>query len=923
MKADYSLAARFESGQIEEKWYDYWLEKDIFHSERDIKKKPYTVLMPPPNVTGSLHLGHALNDTLQDVMIRFKKMRGYNTLWIAGTDHAGIATQAVVERKIYAEEEKTRQDLGREQFVARIWEWKEKYGNKILGQLRKLGVSCDWSRTRFTLDEGLSRAVREAFVKMYNEGLIYQGARIVNWDCALETAVSDDEIEMVPEKGMLAYIKYPIQGQPGKFIEVATTRPETLFGDLAIAVHPEDERYTDFIGKSVILPLIEREIPVIADSSVEAKFGTGAVKVTPGHDAADFERGRRAGLGSLIVFNPDGTLNEACGKNYQGLDRYQARKQVLADLEAQGLLSRITDHDHNVPRSDRSKTIIEPLVSEQWFVKMKPLVEPAIKAVEEGEIHFVPERWSKVYLQWLYSVEDWCISRQLWWGHRIPVYYDEDGSACASVDEPEVHPETGKKIVRQDDDVLDTWFSSALWPLSTLGWPDQSVDQDYYFPTNTLFTARDIIYLWVARMVIQSYFFTGKKPFGQVFIHPTILDEYGKRMSKSLGNGVDPLDMIELYGVDSFRFSLAALTTDNQDCQLAIKREKTKENKYGKVHSVQQFENARNFVNKIWNACRFALNGIEGFEEKLESLSKEQQEKLKALEVEALEDRWILSRLTQVLVNFTDSLERFRFHEATQVLYHYIWDEFCDWYLEVIKPRLQAQKGDELSKLFAQATLLRILDSILKMLHPFCPFVTEEIWQHIRELLAKFQEPFPALVLVLEPWPKAEKGRIDKETEREFGDLQELIRGIRNIRAEHQIPFKKELSLLLKLQNKVGEEVLSPWKQEIMKHQCGLSELRFITKEEEIPEHAASVVTKDIEAFVPLEGLIDLEMEKKRLIVHIEKLKAQVHGLKRKLENTQYLERAPQEIVQESRDLLVEKVHELESFEERLESLVK
>ncbi|NUQ35413.1 MAG: valine--tRNA ligase, partial [Planctomycetaceae bacterium] len=555
MALSFSLPPRFEPGTIESKWYDAWMAQDVFRAERDIKKKPYTIMMPPPNVTGVLHLGHALQDTLMDALTRVKRMQGFNALWLPGTDHAGIATQAVVEKKIFAEEKLTREDMGREKFLERVWQWKEEHGNTILNQLRGLGAGCDWSRTRFTLDEGLSRAVREAFVRMYDKGLIYRGARIVNWDCTLRTAVSDDEIEMIPEKGMLAFIKYPIKDQPGKFIEVATTRPETMFGDTAVAVHPGDERYSELIGQSVLLPLIHREIPVIADDTVDPKFGTGAVKVTPGHDPADFARGQKANLPTLIVLNQDGTLNELAGFEYNGLDRFKARKKVLADLESQGLLVRVEEHEHNVPQSDRSKTIIEPLVSEQWFVKMREIVGPALEAYQNEELKFYPERWGRIYETWLRNVEDWCISRQLWWGHRIPVYYDEDNTPAASVDPITVHPKTGKKIVRQDDDVLDTWFSSALWPFSTLGWPDQTADLDYYYPTDVLVTDRGIIYLWVARMVIQGYLLTGKKPFGDVFIHATVLDEYGKRMSKSVGNGIDPLDMIRMYGVDSFRFS--------------------------------------------------------------------------------------------------------------------------------------------------------------------------------------------------------------------------------------------------------------------------------------------------------------------------------------------------------------------------------
>jgi len=931
MSKDFDLAPRFEPGTIESKWYEYWREKNLFRAERDIKKKPYTIMIPPPNVTGSLHLGHALNNTLQDVMIRFKRMQGFNTLWLPGTDHAGIATQAVVERKIFEEEGKTREELGREEFVGRIWKWKEEYGNRILKQLRELGCSCDWSRTRFTLDEGLSKAVRVAFVEMFKKGIIYRGARIVNWDCTLQTAVSDDEIEMVPGKGILAYIKYPVKDEPGKFLEVATTRPETMFGDTGVAVHPKG-KHKKLVGKTLMLPFLQREITVVADETVDPEFGTGAVKITPGHDPADFERGQRHNLETLIVFNEDGTLNELCG-DFAGMQRKDARKRVLKELEELDLLSKVEDHEHNVPQSDRSKTIIEPLVSEQWFVKMSErdeetgeisgLVRPAIDAVESGEIKITPERWTNNYLNWLNNIQDWCISRQLWWGHRIPIYYDEDGNYTASVDPIDTHPETGKPIVRQDEDVLDTWFSSALWPFSTLGWPDDTADLNYFYPTASLFTAPDILYLWVARMVMQGEQFLGKKPFNDVFLHPTILDERGKRMSKSKGNGIDPLDMIAVYGVDSMRFSLASMTTENQDIRLAIEREKPEKGQaYGKGKSVKQFENARNFINKVWNACRFALGNVADIEETIASLTKDEVEAVKKLEVTALEDRWILSRLTNTLVSVTDSLERFRFHDATQALYHFIWDEFCDWYLEVIKPRFYNEKGGGLSKALAQATLLRCIDSMLKMLHPFSPFVTEEIWQATRELQSTLRGDLPALAVVMDSWPKAEKPRLDEKVETIFARLQEIARGIRNIRADQNIANKIEVPVILSFTSQAEADSFDEWQQAILRDLVNASEFTLGT-ELERPKHAGTSVMGSVAAYVPLEGLIDLEMEKRRLVARIEKLKGHIHGLRQKLENEAYLERAPKHLVEESRDLLKKNVEELSRLEETVEELNK
>lgn len=931
MSKSFELAPRFEPGTIESKWYAYWSEKNLFRAERDIKKKPYTIMIPPPNVTGSLHLGHALNNTLQDVMIRFKRMQGFNTLWLPGTDHAGIATQAVVERKLFEEEGLTREDLGREEFVGRIWKWKEEFGNRILKQLRELGCSCDWSRARFTLDEGLSKAVRVAFVEMFKKGLIYKGARIVNWDCTLQTAVSDDEIEMVPEKGMLAYIKYPVKGEQGSFLEVATTRPETMFGDTGVAVHPKG-KHKNLVGKTLVPPFLGRDIPVVADETVDPEFGTGAVKITPGHDPADFERGQRHNLETLIVFNHDGTLNEKCG-DFAGMQRKDARKRVINELEELDLLTKVEEHEHNVPQSDRSKTIIEPLVSEQWFVKMSErdpetgeltgLVAPAIEAVESGEVKITPERWTNNYLNWLHNIQDWCISRQLWWGHRIPIYYDEDGNYAASVDPIETHPETGKPIVRQEEDVLDTWFSSALWPFSTLGWPDDTADLGYFYPTNALFTAPDIIYLWVARMVMQGEQFIGKKPFNDVFLHPTILDERGKRMSKSKGNGIDPLDMIEVYGVDSMRFSLASMTTENQDIRLAIEREKPeKGQEYGKGKAVKQFENARNFINKVWNACRFALGNVADIEETLAALSKEEIEKVKALEVNALEDRWILSRLTNTLVNVTDSLERFRFHDASQELYHFIWDEFCDWYLEVIKPRFYSEKGGELSKALAQATLLRCIDSMLKMLHPFSPFVTEEIWQVTRELQSVLRGDLPAIAMVLDAWPKAEKPRLDEKVESIFSRLQEIARGIRNVRADQNIAKKVEIPVILNFASQAEADSFDEWQQAILKDLVNASEFTVATDAER-PKYSGTAVMGSVAAYVPLEGLIDLEMEKRRLVARIEKLRGHIHGLRKKLENEGYLERAPKELVQESRDLLKKNVEELARLEETVEELNK
>lgn len=944
MPTEFSLAPRFEPGTIESKWYAWWLEQELFTPTRDIKRRPYTVMIPPPNVTGQLHLGHALNNTLQDVMVRMKRMQGFNALWLPGTDHAGIATQAVVERKIFEEEGKTRIELGREEFVGRIWAWKHQYEERILSQLKQLGCSCDWSRTRFTLDEGLSLAVREAFVRMWNDGHIYRGPRIVNWDCALQTAVSDDEIEMVASKGVLATLKYPLKDSPERFIEVATTRPETMFGDTAVAVHPADPRYQWAIGRMLTLPLHGREIPVIADDSVEMEFGTGAVKVTPGHDPADWERGQRYRLPTKIVFNKDGTLNDECGP-YAGLQREPARKRVLADLEAKGLLTSVKEHEHNVPRSDRSKTVIEPMVSEEWFVAMRELVKPAIAAARDGTLKFTPKRWAKTYLDWLENVHDWCISRQLWWGHRIPVWYDADGAAIASVEDLAIgsaHPRTGKPIVRQDEAVLDTWFSSALWPFSTLGWPEKSADLGYFYSTDALFTSRDIIYLWVARMVIQGYQFTGKCPFEDVYIHPTVLDEHGQRMSKSKGNGVDPLDMVEIYGVDSLRFSMASLATENQDCRLSIERDKSpgkdREGRSipGKVKGVRQFENARNFINKIWNACRFALGNLNGFAEGFSALSREDQAQVRNLGVTAIEDKWILSRLAATVEQVTAALdgtagdengegkrEGFRFHDATQTLYHFIWNEFCDWYLELVKSRLYDGKGGAKSKLMAQAVLARVMDAMLRLMHPFTPFVSEEIWQALRPQLGVMGEPGSgplAESICVAKWPKAENFPRNAGVEGDMEALQTLIRGVRAVRADHEIQRKTKVPLLVSMPDPDAAVALDPWRQEIIQTLCEVEPLEVKVKAAR-PKLASTIVIGSMEAYVPLADMIDPVMEKKRLVAKLEKLRVRVQGLKAKLENPGYTQRAAPELVAETREMLAADAEELRRTELIIEDL--
>ncbi|MCC6575247.1 MAG: valine--tRNA ligase [Planctomycetes bacterium] len=908
----YEMPPRFEPGKIEAKWYAFWNDRELFKAVKDIRKKPFTIMMPPPNVTGALHMGHALNNTIQDILTRFKRMQGFCALWVPGTDHAGIATQAVVEKKIFNETKKTRNDLGREAFVAEIWKWREQYGNTILNQLRRLGCSCDWSRTRFTLDEGLTLAVRESFVRLYEKNLIYRGARMINWDCKLETAVSDDEIELSEVHGSLWYIKYPIKGQPDKFVIVATTRPETMFGDTAVAVNPKDERYSNLVGGHLLLPIIGRELPVVADESVDPEFGTGAVKVTPGHDPADYERGRRHNLPVLNVLNKDGTLNENAGK-YMGIERFKARKQLIEELDGLGLIERIVDHVHNVPHSDRSKTPIEPLISEQWFVNMKQLAEPAIAAVKpdeagKREITFVPDRWEKTYLHWLNNVQDWCISRQLWWGHRIPVWYDEDGNAVALREDPAkgaVHPKSGKPLVRQDDDVLDTWASSWLWPFSTLGWPAKTGDLDYFYPTQFLSTAREIIYLWVARMIIAGYEFTGEKPFSTVYLHATVLDAQGRRMSKSLGNGIDPLDMIDQWGVDAVRLTLPLLTSEGQDIKLAPTK----------------FEMGRNFCNKLWNASRLVLTNLEDFEAQIAGLSDAQRNALAEGTVDELEDCFIEGKLTRCIVDVTDALERYKFNEAGTAMYRFVWDEFCDWYLEVIKPRLYDMKGGAESRLRCQATLVRVLDAVLTLMHPYIPFITEEIWQALRPALAALEGKTPAVSLAISPWPKASKERLFESQTTRFDFMREVTRALRNIRSEHNLDRKTPLDAVVRVADEGKLKLLGKSELETIRNLVNLGKFEIGIDAAKPKAAATAVLDSGNEVYVPLGGLIDFKMELLRLEATRAKLLEGVKKTKGKLDNLSYVEKAPADVVARDRERLSEMVAELERVEKHLEEV--
>ena len=885
------LGTRYEPADIERPIYEAWDASGAFRPPPPERSsgKSFTIVIPPPNVTGVLHMGHALNGTLQDIVIRHRRKSGYDALWIPGTDHAGIATQAVVEKRLYAEEGKSRDDLGREAFLERIWAWKEEHGNIILRQFRRLGCSCDWTRTAFTMDEDLSRAVREAFVQLWERGLVYRGARLVNWDCVLKTAVSDDEIEYEERKGKLWYLRYPVKGRAGTFVVVATTRPETMLGDTGVAVHPSDERYAGLVGERCILPILGREIPIVADESVDPAYGTGAVKVTPGHDAADYERGARHGLPIVSILGKDGRLGEEGGP-FSGLSREEARKRVVARLEEEGLLERVEEVVHNVAISDRSKSLIEPLISEQWFVRMQPLATPAIRALEEGWLTFRPARWSREYLRWLENVHDWCISRQLWWGHRIPVWYDAEGVPVASREDLEVgapHPETGRPIERRDPDVLDTWASSWLWPLATLGWPDaRAADLERFYPTQFLSTAPEIIYLWVARMVMAGFAFLPERPeaernpFATCYIHATVLDAKGRRMSKSAGNGIDPVEMIERFGADAVRLSLVLLTKEGQDVKL----------------SPDRFEQGSRFCNKIWNAARFVLRGMEGAREGAESAQR-------------LEDRWILARLARARDETSSALEEYRFNDAANLLYRFVWNDFCDWYLEIVKPRLAPGGRDAAA---ARGTLARVLRDVLGLLHPFTPFLTERLWTALHETLG---ETAPQM-LILAPWPDGAGLAADVAAEAEMDVVQELVRSVRRVRAMTQVGERQLLRAFVCAPRADEREVLERH-AELARELALLGELG-IHAELERPPASAVAVAGGMEVFVPLGAEVDLADLRGSLDGRREKVAKALEGVERKLASESFVTRADPEVVAGERARRAELALELELCERNL-----
>lgn len=869
----------YDPKQVEHKWYAFWEENGFFHAEVDETKEPFCVVIPPPNITGQLHMGHALDNTYQDILVRWKRMQGYNTVWIPGTDHAGIATQARVEDHVRSTEGKTRHDLGREEFLRRTWEWKEDYGNQILNQLKRLGTSLDWERERFTMDEGCSRAVREVFVRLFEKGLIYQGHYSVNWCPECSTTLSDIEVEHEDEQGKLYHIKYPLSDGSG-FIQVATTRPETMLGDTAIAVNPGDERYSDLLGKTVIVPLVDREIPIIADEYVDLEFGTGMVKITPSHDPNDFEIGLRHNLPQVEVIGLDAKMTKEAGK-YAGLDRYEARQQVVQDLDAKGLLVKVEDHDHAVGQCYRCDTVVEPLVSKQWFVKMEPLAKPAIRAVETGEIRFVPERFSKHYLHWMTNLKDWCISRQLWWGHRIPVWYCDDcGATFAATDDPSNCAKCESERIEQDPDVLDTWFSSALWPFSTLGWPEETPELKQFYPTSTLVTGFDIIFFWVARMIVMGYEFMEDKPFSDVLIHGLVRDAQGRKMSKSLGNGVDPLEAIDEYGADALRFNLVIGVAPGNDMR----------------YIPEKVEAYRNFANKIWNASRFALMNLEDFNPKLQNMG--------SLDLSTT-DHWILSRFEFTANEVTRFLDRYDIGEGARVLYDFIWNELCDWYIELIKPRLYGRHGEE-SRYVAQYVLWYVLKNTMQLLHPYMPFITEEIWQRL---------PHEGETIMLAPWPTP-AGLAAPAEEKIMNTIMEIITEIRTMRSEKNVPPGRKITAICQAQPELLEH-LTHSESEIM----NLAGLETLTLEEpsQRPEKSLSAVVEGVNIFLPLADLVDIDAEIARIEKELEQAGRELERAENKLKNKGFIAKAPQEVVEKER----EKVKSYQSTVERLQILLQ
>ncbi|PLT32379.1 valine--tRNA ligase [Bacillus sp. V5-8f] len=877
-----TMPTKYDPQTIEKGRYEWWLKGKFFEAKSDRDKEPYTIVIPPPNVTGKLHLGHAWDTTLQDILTRMKRMQGYDVLWLPGMDHAGIATQAKVEEKLRSQGQ-TRYDLGREKFLEETWKWKEEYADHIRQQWAKLGLGLDYSRERFTLDEGLSKAVREVFVSLYNKGLIYRGEYIINWDPSTKTALSDIEVIYKDIQGAFYHMKYPLADGSGH-IEIATTRPETMLGDTAVAVHPEDDRYKHLIGKTVILPITGREIPIVGDDYVDMEFGSGAVKITPAHDPNDFEIGNRHNLERILVMNEDGTMNGKAGK-YEGMDRFECRKQIVKDLQEQGVLFKIEDHLHSVGHSERSGAVVEPYLSTQWFVKMQPLADEAIALQQKSEsekVHFVPDRFEKTYLHWMENIRDWCISRQLWWGHRIPAWYHKQtGEVYVGLEAPE-----DSENWEQDKDVLDTWFSSALWPFSTMGWPDtESADYKRYYPTGALVTGYDIIFFWVSRMIFQGLEFTGERPFKDVLIHGLVRDAQGRKMSKSLGNGVDPMDVIDQYGADSLRYFLSTGSSPGQDLRF----------------SIEKVEAVWNFANKIWNASRFALMNMEGLTYEEIDLSGEK----------SVADKWILTRLNETIETVTRLADKYEFGEVGRILYNFIWDDFCDWYIEMAKLPLYGE--DEAAKKTTRSILAYVLDNTMRLLHPFMPFITEEIWQNL---------PHKGESITTAAWPEVNPELTDAEAAEEMKLLVEIIRSVRNIRAEVNTPMSKKIKLILKAKDEATLSKLQKNSAYIERF-CNPEELTIGTDVEE-PGQAMTAVVTGVELILPLQGLINIEEEISRLEKELEKLNKEVERVQKKLNNEGFVKKAPEKVIEEERakekdysekrDTVISRINELKQL---------
>ncbi len=871
----------YEPKEVENRIYRMWEDGRYFQTTRREGHKPFTIVMPPPNVTGQLHMGHAMDATLQDILIRFKRMQGYDALWVPGVDHAGIATQIKVEEEL-RKEGLTRYDLGRERFLERVWDWKRKYGNRIVEQQKTLGASCDWERARFTMDEGCSKAVREVFVSLYEKGLIYKGSRIINWCPNCVTALSDAEVEYVDKPGHLWHIRYPFADGSGEVV-VATTRPETMLGDTGVCVNPNDERYKHIVGKTVILPLVNKEIPVVADDYAEMEFGTGCVKMTPAHDPNDFEVGLRHNLEVIRVLDDNGVVN-AYGGKYEGMDRYEARKAIVADLEAQGYLVKIEDHGHNVGTCYRCHNDVEPIISAQWFVKMKPLAEEAIRVVRDGETKFVPERFTKTYLNWMENVRDWCISRQLWWGHQIPAWTcAECGHITVSREDAHVCEKCGCSNIERDPDVLDTWFSSALWPFEILGWPDKTEDLNYFYPTDVLVTGYDIIFFWVARMVFSACEHTKMPPFHTVLIHGLVRDDKGRKMSKSLGNGIDPLEMIDKYGCDALRMNMITGNSPGNDMRFYVER----------------CEAMRNFANKLWNASRYVLMNVpEGMKNQLPEVAK--------LEIA---DKWVLSKLNTLISEVTDNMERYELGIAVQKIYDFIWDTYCDWYIELTKARLYGENAE--SKQTATQVLVYVLDQILRLLHPFMPFITEEIWQTI---------PHEGAALIIAHWPETREELVFNQEEGYMESVMEAIRAVRNRRAEMNVPPSKKATLYVVTQKQAAFREGVPFILRL----ASADEVIVLEQDPVGYEDMAGAITADAKLYMPMQQLVDVAKELERVNKELEKAQKNLSGIEGKLANEKFTARAPEAVVnaeREKAEKLRTLIAQLQESKERLEAL--